>query len=308
MKSETYKEVKEKLEKLKRGIPYLETKIKTRNKKEIEDSIGYLIYILHRIHKKVTGMKSGESIDKFSKILWWFKKRDERDKRKFVRVNKLYSEWAKDYDTEANLVVFLESEVFNSFIGKVKDKSILDYGCGTGRYTIPLAKKGADIEGIDFTKAMLDLAKKKSKSKKLKIKFTQQDIQKYKPNRKFDIIISMLVLDHIKNLNKVIEIIDKASNIGTKVIISGVHPGLLMKDVDPKTGKTQGWLVEGKKTDQYYHPTSEYVELFEKRGFYLTKIKDLGFEKKYQNKRKFKKFGFLKNKAVGIIMRFEKLK
>ena len=36
MKPETYKEIKEKLEKFKRSIPYFEAKVKTRNKKEMK--------------------------------------------------------------------------------------------------------------------------------------------------------------------------------------------------------------------------------------------------------------------------------
>ena len=49
---------------------------------------------------------------------------------------------------------------------------------------------------------MLNKAKKKANKQRLKIEFKKADITEYKPKKKFDIIMSMLVLDHIKNLKK----------------------------------------------------------------------------------------------------------
>lgn len=40
----------------------------------------------------------------------------------------------------------------------VSGKKILDIGCGSGRIAIELAKRGAEVVGIDFSKNMLDMA------------------------------------------------------------------------------------------------------------------------------------------------------
>ena len=306
MKPEIYKEVKEKFEKVKRSLPYLEAKIKTRNKKEIENSVGYLVYLLHRVHKQVMEVDSSASIQELYNRLWWFRDQKVKEEREFVKVSKLYTSWARKYDVDNNLLIFLEEKVFKDFIGGVSEKNVLDFGCGTGRYAIPLAKRGARVVAVDFTNSMLKRAKEKAKKDKLDIRFEKTDITKYKPKRKFDLIISMLVLDHIKNLKRIVSVIDNASKIGTAAVISNVHPELLRKDADEK-GKTKGWLW-GKKTNQYYHSLEEYMDLFFEKGFALTKIKNLIYEKKYQKLRKFKKFAGLKDKSIGIIMRFEKIK
>jgi 2-polyprenyl-3-methyl-5-hydroxy-6-metoxy-1,4-benzoquinol methylase len=315
MKPSTYKEIKEALEKFKRNLPHLELLIETNhNKKEIENYVSYLIYLLYRINKKSTEKGKAELIQEVSNSLWWFEsnKLENKEQRKFMPVEKLYNEWSKKYDTDSNLLIFLEEKVSNSFIGNVKNKEVLDYGCGTGRYAIKLAKQGARVTAIDFSSEMLKKAKIKANNQKVKIDFSKQDISKYSTNKKFDLIISMLVLDHIKNLKKVVGVIDKSSKIGTKLVISNVHPEMLRKDVDIKTGRAQGYLKEDRETNQYYHSLSEYVDLFLKKGFVLTRIENLIYDKKYYLNKKlfnrFKDFAGIKDKTIGIIMRFEKVK
>jgi ubiquinone biosynthesis O-methyltransferase len=294
------------LKKIKKSLPYLEKLISKRSVKKIENSANYMIYLLHRISKKATGKGTEESIEDIKKTIWWFKMQ-KRNKDKYVTIHKQYSVWAKNYDKEINLPVFLEEKVSGKFFERVKGKDILDYGCGTGRYCIPLAKREANVTAIDFNSAMLKIAKEKAKKSKLKINFKKQDITEYKPDKKFDLIISMLVLDHIKNLKKVVEVINKVSKIGTKVVISNIHPEMI-RNLYNQTGKVEGYLIKGYKTDRYYHPLEEYVELFLEKGFILTKIKDIIYDKQSQQIKKFKKFGILKDKAVTIIMKFEKIK
>ncbi|MUK87991.1 methyltransferase domain-containing protein [Ornithinibacillus sp. L9] len=52
---------------------------------------------------------------------------------------------------------------------------IIDIACGTGRVTIPLAKKGHRMVGIDAHSGMLDEAKRKSKNLNLSIEWQKQD-------------------------------------------------------------------------------------------------------------------------------------
>jgi SAM-dependent methyltransferase len=67
-------------------------------------------------------------------------------------------------------------------------KDILDLGCGTGRFTIELAKRGYKMRGLDMCDEMLQVAKQNAQKKHLKIKFIQGDIRNFKLKKKAQVI------------------------------------------------------------------------------------------------------------------------
>ncbi|TWT08588.1 class I SAM-dependent methyltransferase [Planococcus sp. CPCC 101016] len=58
----------------------------------------------------------------------------------------------------------------------------MDLGCSTGRVTIPLAKQGYNIIGVDLHEGMLDQARKKTANDTLPIKWILQDCTKLSLN------------------------------------------------------------------------------------------------------------------------------
>jgi ubiquinone/menaquinone biosynthesis C-methylase UbiE len=58
---------------------------------------------------------------------------------------------------------------------------ILDVGCGTGNYAIEMAKNGFEVEGIDFSFAMLRKAREKALAEGLSIAFIKADFNKILP-------------------------------------------------------------------------------------------------------------------------------
>ncbi len=70
---------------------------------------------------------------------------------------------------------------------KLKPESqILDVGCGTGRHSIELAKKGFKVTGIDISSGMLTEAKKAAKKAAVTVTWIQADAANFKPEREFD--------------------------------------------------------------------------------------------------------------------------
>jgi len=69
---------------------------------------------------------------------------------------------------------------------------VLELACGTGRVLIPIAREGVKITGLDISKEMLDIARKKierlDKRVKGNIEITQGDMRKFELKRKFSMI------------------------------------------------------------------------------------------------------------------------
>ncbi len=69
-----------------------------------------------------------------------------------------------------------------------KDAKILELCCGTGRLTLPIAKDGYNICGVDYTSSMLEQAKVKASEAGLEINFMEADIRTLNLQEKFDLI------------------------------------------------------------------------------------------------------------------------
>jgi len=93
---------------------------------------------------------------------------------------------ANIYDGLNNFLSDLE--FYKKWMPQNKDAKILELCCGTGRLTIPLAKDGYNIRGVDYTPSMLEQAKLKASGAGLDIKFIQADIRTLNLQEKFDLI------------------------------------------------------------------------------------------------------------------------
>ncbi|MFX1502776.1 MAG: class I SAM-dependent methyltransferase, partial [Promethearchaeota archaeon] len=66
---------------------------------------------------------------------------------------------------------------------------ILELACGTGRVTIPIARKGLSIIGLDLLKSMLKEARHKSKEDDLEIEWIEADMTDFDLKKKFNLIL-----------------------------------------------------------------------------------------------------------------------
>ncbi|MFH1733880.1 MAG: class I SAM-dependent methyltransferase, partial [bacterium] len=81
-------------------------------------------------------------------------------------------------------------------------KRILDVGCGTGRFCLPLAQQGAaQVIGIDFAENMIAEAQRLSRAANLDrvCQFQCCDILDYQDDTKFDHVLAIGLFDYIKD-------------------------------------------------------------------------------------------------------------
>lgn len=79
-------------------------------------------------------------------------------------------------------------QFYKQWLPKNKDAKILELCCGTGRLTIPIAKEGYAITGVDYMASMLEEAKVKATKASLDINFVEADIRVLDLKDKYDII------------------------------------------------------------------------------------------------------------------------
>ena len=79
-------------------------------------------------------------------------------------------------------------QFYKKWLPKNKEAKILELCCGTGRLTVPIAKAGYNICGVDYTSSMLEQAKVKASEAGLEINFIEADIRTLNLQEKFDLI------------------------------------------------------------------------------------------------------------------------
>lgn len=68
---------------------------------------------------------------------------------------------------------------------------ILDIGCGTGRHSIELAKRGYKVTGVDLSEGMLAEARKTAAEANVEVEWIHCDAVTYNPTQQFDAAICL---------------------------------------------------------------------------------------------------------------------
>jgi len=97
----------------------------------------------------------------------------------------------KDYESECDLL----EQAFKKY-SLAPAQTILDLGCGTGNHSIPLARRGYQVHGVDLSENMLARAVEKTKTEEFKQPpvFSQGDIRRIDLGRQFDAVVMMFAV------------------------------------------------------------------------------------------------------------------
>jgi ubiquinone/menaquinone biosynthesis C-methylase UbiE len=103
-----------------------------------------------------------------------------------------FENYAEKYDLESfTQGTQGECDFIGKELGFNKSLKILDVGCGTGRHSIELSKRGYTVTGIDLSAAQLVRAREKAKKENLIIDFRQQDARNIPFHNEFDVAIML---------------------------------------------------------------------------------------------------------------------
>ncbi len=104
----------------------------------------------------------------------------------------LFENYGQKYDNECFTHGTIgECDFIEKEINYNKDLKIIDIGCGTGRHSIELAKRGYSITGIDLSESLLGKAREKVRQNNLQIDFLKHDARNLPFENQFDVAIMM---------------------------------------------------------------------------------------------------------------------
>ena len=131
-------------------------------------------------------------IEKFSKMAteWWDPEGKFKPLHKFNPIR----------------VQYIKENIINHFklknnIKPLSGVNILDIGCGGGLLSEPMSRIGANVTGIDASDKNIKIAKLHSKKNNLKINYLCSSPEKLKSKEKFDVILNMEIVEHVKDID-----------------------------------------------------------------------------------------------------------
>jgi ubiquinone/menaquinone biosynthesis C-methylase UbiE len=170
-----------------------------------------------------------------------------------------YDRWAASYDGYDNPLITLEEPVVSELIGPVDGQQVADIGCGTGRHAERLAASGARVTGVDFSSGMLGVLRGKGAQGVVEV--IEHDLDGEEalplPSGAFDLVLCCLVIEHIREIDRIVADLARICKVGGHVIITDLHPELVRRGFHARFHETDDgpkYQISGA-----YHPISSYV-------------------------------------------------
>lgn len=197
-------------------------------------------------------------------------------------INQVYSSLAQNYYAKRKEGTidntFIANPALRALIGNVKNKKILDAGCGFGEDMAYFLQKGADVVGVELNIELIKLAKQNPLLKNSVIK--QGSIYKLGFKEEFDICIANLVLDQVKNLDIAFKEAYKLLKPNGVFVFSIAHPlnsatQNYTKQLEDYFTIKKGFFMPGsigKEIPYYFRNINHYSDAIYKTGFVIERI------------------------------------
>ncbi|NBO38385.1 3-demethylubiquinone-9 3-O-methyltransferase [bacterium] len=125
-------------------------------------------------------------------------------------------------------------ELFDRFVSRWMDKQVLDLGCGGGFVAEELARRGAQVVGVDPAVALIEVAKKHAAASDLSIEYRVGNGELIPAeDASFDVAFCVDVLEHVADLEKVLREVHRVLKPG----------GLFLYDTINKTSFSFFWMI-----------------------------------------------------------------
>ena len=181
-------------------------------------------------------------------------------------------------------------------LGEIKGLRILDAGCGNGYLSRQLAKKGAQVVGVDISKDFIEFCKKREELEHLGCEFFIGSLTElsFLESESFDLVVSNIVMVDVQDYLTAFKEINRVLKKKGRFVWSNLHPvfaGLnqifyrlpfdtprneerlfLMIDRYFDSGAVLMSWSKMKPIWQFHRTLQEYSQALYKAGFYIREL------------------------------------
>jgi ubiquinone biosynthesis O-methyltransferase len=112
-------------------------------------------------------------------------------------------------------------QLLESRLGRLTNKSVLDFGCGDGAFSNELTRAGASVSGIDSSEAAIASARKRHGILGTKAEFfCESCYETHFPDCSFDGLVSTDVIEHVQHPERFLQEIMRVLKPGGVAVIS----------------------------------------------------------------------------------------
>jgi len=118
---------------------------------------------------------------------------------------------------------------------------VLEYGCGSGRVTLPLARAGHAVVGVDSSARMLDLLRARLRAARADVRrrvtLRRKDMRTYEPERRFGLVLATFnVVGHLHSFHDMARFLRQAKQAlapGAELVFDVPLPAPEETEADP---------------------------------------------------------------------------
>ena len=214
-----------------------------------------------------------------------------------MKKSKIQFEWDKSADAWVDFVrtgkdhcrYYMNNPGIFRILGSIRNKKVLDLGCGEGYNSRIMAKKGGIVIGIDFSEKMIEFARQQEKKDKLGIKYyicNTTNLAIFK-NNTFNITTSFMSIQDIKNYKGALKEAYRVLKKDGRIVIGTTHPCFektIYRDGkyyrDEQYFKNRAYTLYWKMkrltkhfiTTGFHRTLTEYANTLFKTGFVISRL------------------------------------
>lgn len=185
-----------------------------------------------------------------------------------------------------------------------RGRRFLDCPCGIGRISVPLAKMGVKVTGVDITTSYLDELADQIKRLKLNMQLVKKDMRRITYDREFDAVANLWTSfgyfekesDNLLVLKKLFA----ALKPGGKCLIQLVNRDWIMADFTPRGwNRVNDCIVFEERAFDYRHSVNRTTWHFNQAGKLVSHKADLRMYSFHELAAMFEKVGFVNIEGFG---------